>query len=103
MKSNFLVIVFLRLALSIPTTAREAGGLLGIQESSMRIVLLIISVLLIIRLLNIIVFPEGTGAFGELKIAFARITLLSIPLLIMLLIVSNGRVTVGGTPNLCLR
>ena len=78
---NFLLSLFLRLALSIPTTAKEAGGLLGIQESSVLIVLLIIS------LLNIIVFPEGAGDFGELKMAFLQIILLSIPLLIRLLFI----------------
>ena len=77
----FLIIVFLRLALSIPTTAKEAGGLLGIQESSVLIALLTIS------LLNIIVFPEGAGAFGELKMAFVQIILLSIPLLFMFLFI----------------
>ena len=75
-KSIFPINLFLRLALSIPTTAKEAGGLLGIQESSVLIVLLIMS------LQNTIVFPEGAGAFGELKMAFLQIILLSIPLLI---------------------
>ena len=79
--SLFLFILFLRLALSIPTTAKEAGGLLGIQESSVLIVLLIIS------LLNIIVFPGGAGAFVELKMAFVQVILLSIPLLIRFLFI----------------
>ena len=58
---------FLRLALSIRTTPKGTGAFLGIQESSVLIVLLIIS------LLTIIVIPKGTGAFGELKIGFCKL------------------------------
>ena len=61
-----LIIVFLRLALSIRFTAKGTGAFFGIQESSVLIALLIISVL------NIVVIPKGTGAFGELKIGFAN-------------------------------
>ena len=64
----FLISSFLRLALSIRTTAKGTGAFLGIQESSVLIVLLIISLLIKI------VFPKGTGAFGELQIGFANYT-----------------------------
>ena len=63
-----LISSFLRLSLSIRTTAKGAGAFLGIQESSVLIVLLIISLEIII------VFPKGTGAFGELQIGFANYT-----------------------------
>ena len=61
-----LIISFLRLALSIRTTAKGTGAFTGIQEPSVLIVLLNIS------LLAIVVIPKGTGAFGELKIVFAN-------------------------------
>ena len=61
-----LVISFLRLALSIRTTAKGTGAFAGIQEPSALIVLLIISLPIVI------VIPKGTGAFGELKIVFAN-------------------------------
>ena len=62
-------------------------------------------VLLIISLLNIIVFPEGAGAFVELKMAVVQIILLSIPLLIRFLFILKwtGDCYIGGIPNLCLR
>ena len=41
-----LSILFLRLALSIRTTAKGTGAFLGIQESSVLIVLLLISLLI---------------------------------------------------------
>ena len=63
-----LIILFLRLALSIRTTPKETGALLGIQESSALIVLLLINLLAIIDI------PKETGAFGELKIVFANYT-----------------------------
>ena len=61
-----LIILFLRLALSFRTTPKGTGAFLGVQESSVLIVLLIIS------LLAIIVIPKETGASGELKIVFAN-------------------------------
>ena len=61
-----LIILFLRLAPSLRTTAKGTGAFLGIQESSVLIVLLNIS------LRMIIVIPKGTRAFGELKIIFAN-------------------------------
>ena len=61
-----LIILFLRLALSIRTTAKGTGAFFGIQESSVLIALLNISVL------NTVVIPTGTGAFRELKIVFAN-------------------------------
>ena len=61
-----LIILFLRLALSIRTTAKGTGAFLGIQDSSVLIVLLIISLLILI------VISKGTRAFGELKIFFAN-------------------------------
>ena len=63
-----LISSFLRLALSIRTTAKGTGAFLGIQEPS------VLTVLLNIRLPIIIVIPKGTGAFGELKIVFANYT-----------------------------
>ena len=61
-------IVFRKLALSIRTTPKGTGAFLGIQESSVLIALLIISLPIIILI------PKGTGAFGELKIVFANYT-----------------------------
>ena len=52
-----LFILFLRLALSIRTTAKGTGAFSGIQESS------VLTVLLNISLLAIIAIPKGTGAF----------------------------------------
>ena len=62
------IILFLRLALSIRTTPKGTGAFLGIQESSVLIVLLIISLLIIIDI------SKGKSAFGELKIGFANYT-----------------------------
>ena len=61
-----LIIIFLRLALSCRTTPKGTGAFLGIQESSVLIVLLIINLLIIIAI------PKETGAFGKLKIVFAN-------------------------------
>ena len=61
-----LIIIFLRLALSCRTTPKGTGAFLGIQESSVLIVLLIINLLAIIDI------PKETGAFGKLKNVFAN-------------------------------
>ena len=61
-----LITLFLRLALSFRTTPKGTGAFLGVQESS------VLSVPLIISLLAIIVIPKETGAFRELKIVFAN-------------------------------
>ena len=62
-----LISSFLRLSLSIRTTAKGTGAFLGIQESSVLIVLLIISLEIII------VFPKGTGAFWGIADWFCKL------------------------------
>ena len=54
-----LFILFLRLALSIRTTAKGTGAFFGIQESSE------LTVLLIISLPIVIVIPKGTVPLGN--------------------------------------
>ena len=54
-----LIILFLRLALSIRTTAKGTGAFFGIQESSA------LTVLLIISLPIVIVIPKGTVPLGN--------------------------------------
>ena len=63
-----LIILFLRLALSFRTTPRGTGAFFGIQDSSVLIVLLLISLLITI------VISQGARAFGELKIGVANYT-----------------------------
>ena len=62
-----LIILCLFIALSIRTTPRGTGVFCGIQETCL------LNSLRIISLLNIIVIPKGTGAFGELKIVLRKL------------------------------
>ena len=59
------IIVCLIIALSIRSTSKGTGAILGIQKSC------VLSMLLVIRPLNTHASLKGTGAFGELKIGFA--------------------------------
>ena len=62
-----LILLCLFIALSVRTTPKGTGACFGIQESSVLICLLNIS------LLPIIVILKGMGAFGELKIVLCKL------------------------------
>ena len=84
-----LISSFLRLSLSIRTTAKGTGAFLGIQESSVLIVLLIISLEIII------VFPKGRVPLGNCRLVL-QIILLSIPLATSFLM-SSKVMTLGNS------